>query len=435
MASTSHPVTSTWWESFNDPVLTAMIEEARAKNLDIRLAAFRMQEAAHLDAAQRGSALPSLAVGGEEDRAKTISDVTGRPYLAVNRAGEFEAAYEVDLWGRISSLGAAALANEQASVDAVEATSLSVTAAVANGYINLRALDARLGLDRQTLASRQSSLRIARTRQNQGYSSALETAQAEVELRATAEVIPQDELARTRQEEALNVLLGRKPGPIDRGSELVAITSPMPPSLGLPSDLLRRRPDIAQAERQLAASDAQFEAARAQLLPAVRLTASYGAFDSSILRRDPFSIWSVGASILAPLFNGGQLRSLAKASGSRRDQALAVYQKTVLTAFSEVETLLAAYDRQCEELVEAARPGRCFREHRSNRSSAKKPGLFVEPRRVACRAEPVLGAAGGHRLACRDSSNPGQPLQGPRWWMGGVLKDIATSPRLVEVVS
>src|SRR5690606_36306519 len=149
--------------------------------------------------------------------------------------------------------------------------------------LNLLGLDAQLALARETLASRERSFALARHQFEVGYSSRLEMSQAEAELHATAGVLPQLERAIAHQEQALNLLAGSSPGPVARGLALQALRLPAPQP-GLPSELLRRRPDIAQAERAVAAADASLAAARDQLLPSIRLTASAGLEGASVAR-------------------------------------------------------------------------------------------------------------------------------------------------------
>ncbi|MFQ6313251.1 TolC family protein, partial [Lysobacter capsici] len=138
-----------------------------------------------------------------------------------------------------------------------------------------------------------------------------------------------------------------------RAARVGRIAAPALPAAGVPSQLLRRRPDIAQAEAQIAAADSSLDAARAQLLPSLRLTGSLGSLDSSLLRGDPIRLWSVGGSVLAPLFNHGRLRAQVQAGAARRDQAVLGYQKTVLTAFAEVEDALAAIAQLREQREQA----------------------------------------------------------------------------------
>jgi multidrug efflux system outer membrane protein len=342
-----------WWAGFGDPVLSALVDEALSRNLDLRQAGARLAEVRAMDEAQRGATLPSLDLGVGGARSRSISEVTLKPYLSTGHQSLFQAAYEIDLWGKLDALTAAADANSVATLAARDAVALSVAVTVASGYIHLRALDAQLELAHRTLASRERSLALTRSREQRGYGNALESAQAEAELRATAQAIPQFEAAAQRQERALNVLLARPPGPIARGIPLLELGLRELPDAGLPSTLLRRRPDIASAEWQLAAADAQLAAARAQLLPSLRLQASFGNAGSSVLRGDPFTIWSLGGSVLAPIFNGGRLRSLAEASASRRDQALIAYQRAVLSSWAEVETQLQDLAGQQAQLQQA----------------------------------------------------------------------------------
>ncbi|MDM0036542.1 efflux transporter outer membrane subunit [Variovorax sp. J22P271] len=336
------PVQSGWWSAFGDPVLDGLVQQALAHNTDLRASAARVAEARALADVQHAAAWPTLDFGLGGQRSRSISAATGKPYVANVLQPQFQAAYEVDLWGRVASLGQAADAQLRSSQDTRDSAALSVAATTAASYINLRALDARLDVARQTLAARQSALALARSRQQRGYSSELETAQSEAEYRATAQAIPQLELAIVRQEHVLNLLTGAAPAPVPRGLPLVELEMSALPGTGLPSELLRRRPDLASAEAQLAATDAQLAAARAQLLPSLHLGATLGSISSTALSGDPFKLWSLGGSVLAPIFDGGRLQAQVRASDARRDQALAGYEKAVLTAFSEVEDQLAA---------------------------------------------------------------------------------------------
>ena len=345
-------VQSGWWRAFGDPVLDGLVERALARNTDLRIAAARVAEARALGDVQRAAALPTLDAGVGASRSRSISAATGKPSLSTVLQPQFQAAYEVDLWGRLDALDQAAQAQWQASAAARDSASLSVAATVVSGYVNLRALDARVDVARQTLAARESALKLARSRQERGYTSALETQQSEAEYRATAAVVPQLDLAIRRQAHALSLLTGDAPGAVARGKALTELPLVALPAVGVPSELLRRRPDIAGAESQLVATDAQLAVARAQLLPSIRLSATLGSISSSALTGDPFKLWSLGGSVLAPLFEGGRLRAGVRAADARRDQALASYEKAVLTAFGEVEDQLAAIDELARQATE-----------------------------------------------------------------------------------
>lgn len=356
------PLQAGWWRDFGDPVLDGLVAQALAHNTDLRAAAARVAEARALGDAQRAAGLPTLDFGFGGSRSQQVSAATGKPYLSTVGQPQFQAAYEVDLWGRVDALNQAADAQLVASEAARDSAALSVAATTAAGYVNLRALDARLDVAQRTLAARDSALQLARSRQERGYTSALETQQSEAEYRATAAVIPQLQLAIRRQEHAINLLTGAAPGTVPRGAALTALQLAPWPATGLPSDLLRRRPDIAGAEAQLAASDAQWAAARAQLLPSLRLSASFGRISSTALTGDPFKLWSLGGSVLAPLFDGGRLRAQVSASDARREQALAGYEKAVLTAFGEVEDQLAGIDELARQSTEVEAQRRALQE-------------------------------------------------------------------------
>jgi len=342
-----------WWRAFGDPVLERLVERALERNTDLRTAMARVDEARAAASAEHGAELPRVDFGAAGGRSQSVSDVTLRPYLSTGYKGLFDVSYEVDLRGRLAALSRAADATLVASEATRDAMALAVSSATATAYINLLSLDERIVIARRTLEARRGALVVARERQQSGHTSAFELAQAQAEYNATAGTIPQLQLAAERQAHALAALLDETPREIERGSGLSTLEPPAVPALGVPSALLRRRPDIAAAEAQVAASDAQLAAARAQLLPSLQLVADIGRVGSSVFRGGPFTIWSVGASVLAPVFNGGQLRAQVDAAGSRRDEAILGYRKTVVNAFAEVEDQLAALEYLRQQSREA----------------------------------------------------------------------------------
>ena len=215
--------------------------------------------------------------------------------------------------------------------------------------MNLLAIDARLADTRQTVHARPDELGLARRRAEFGYSPRLELAQAQAAYEGALAIIAPLEQARARQENALKLLTGALPGPIAPRGSLDTLVDPAVPA-GLPSELLRRRPDVAQAELLLAASDDNLSAARKRFLPSVRLSASAGAGFSTLLD-DPITIWSVGGSILAPLFQGGRLRAGAESAAAQRDVAAFAYRRTALTAFREVDDALTGIVRADEQVA------------------------------------------------------------------------------------
>lgn len=352
-ASSQQAIHSTWWTELNDPVLNTLVEQVLASNLDLQVAAARVKEARAMAHVQDAAQLPSLdfSMGGQ--RSRSISAALGKPVIGQSTQPQLLASYEVDVWGRIENQRAAAHAQWLASAAAHDSAQLSMAATTVATYLELRGLDARLSLAKRTLGVREQAQELARSREKAGYSSALDTQQSEAEYYATAQAIPQIQQAIARHEHALNILAGQAPSPIARGKDLAELQLPSIPAVGVPSQLLERRPDLAAAEEQLIASDASLAVAKARLLPSVQLSASLGGISSSLLHGDPFTLWSVGGSILAPLFDGGRLKSMVGAADAQREQALASYQKAVLTAFGEVEDQLSAITLLDQQLQQA----------------------------------------------------------------------------------
>ena len=342
----STAVQAQWWRDFGDPSLDRLVADALSANPDIAIAAARIREARAQEALSRAQLLPTLDLGVGGSYGRTVGPL-GAPMTSAGVQPVFQASYEIDAFGRIDNQVDAARLNAESVTAARDATALGITAATVSGYVTLLALDGRLAVVRETIAARGEALRIARSRARVGYTSELELRQAEAEFQATALILPQVQQAIARQENALSALAGRTPGAIGRAATLDQLAMPIV-APGLPSDLLRRRPDIAQAELTLAASDATIAAARAQFLPSIRLTGSGGGVLSTLLA-DPVGIWSIGASILAPIFQGGRLRANVDAATARRDQAAFVYRRVALQAFRETDDALVSIDRLAEQ--------------------------------------------------------------------------------------
>jgi multidrug efflux system outer membrane protein len=344
---------ASWWNGFGDPVLNALVQRALAHNGDIRIAAARLREYRARVTIAAGGQQPALNAALTPVRARAINPF-GVPTEVFSIQGNLQASYELDLSGRLASATAAARFDLQSQQALLDATALSVAANTASGYLNLRGLDAQLVLAHATLASRQRSLALAKRQFEVGYSSRLDFAQAEAEYHVTAATVPQLERAIAQQENALGVLVGGNPAPLARGAALDALVSPAI-APGLPSELLRRRPDVFQAESAIAAADASLAAARDQLLPSIRLTASSGlqAYSVSELLRSPILLWSIGGSVLAPVFDAGRLRAQADIAASVRDRAVFAYEAVVRNAFAETDNALAGVQLLGAQLAEA----------------------------------------------------------------------------------
>ncbi|AVR98347.1 efflux transporter outer membrane subunit [Pseudoduganella armeniaca] len=348
----SRPVDQAWWQGFNDPALTALVTRALANNGDLRVARLRLEDYRARVRATAAAQAPTLSFDTSAGRARTLL-YNGQPHVGNAYQAEFQAAYEIDVWGRLANATEAAAATLRAEQANADAAALSVAANVASGYLTLRGLDAQLELAQATLKLREQSRDLARRQFEVGYSSRLEWLQAQAEYDAAAEQVPQLQRQVFEQENALAVLAGGVPGPIERGAPLAELAPPPVPA-GLPSDLLRRRPDIARAEQTIAASLAQLAATRDQLLPSFRLTATGGiqSTELSDLLHAPTRLWRLGGALVAPLFDGGRVQAQTDSAAAQRDQAIATYENTVRQAFAETENGLNAIARLREQAVQ-----------------------------------------------------------------------------------
>ncbi|MBO9575760.1 MAG: efflux transporter outer membrane subunit [Sphingobium sp.] len=345
--SSGAPLDREWWQAFHDPALSALVERALANNLDVAIAGARIRDARAQEMGARAALLPTLDAGAGAARSRGVSPF-GTPSVQTAAQPLLQAAWDADLFGRLSDQRSAARSAWLASEAARDAIRLSIASTVASGYVTLLALDARLAVARQTVEARQQALALIKRRTDAGYSPKLELAQAQAEYEAARQIIAPLEQARSRQENGLRLLCGDLPGPVARGAALDALAEPGVPG-DLPSELLRRRPDVAQAELALAASDHALAAARKRFLPQLRLTGSAGAAFSTLLQ-DPITLWSIGGSVLAPLFEGGRLRAGAESAAAQRDVATFAYRKAALNAFREVDDALTGVVRADEQV-------------------------------------------------------------------------------------
>jgi outer membrane protein, multidrug efflux system len=348
-AGATAPIDAQWWTRFEDPKLVALIDRALSHNSDIAIAAGRVREARANVKLARSALFPTLELAATGGRSQSVS-AFGTPLLQNFAQPQLQSDYEVDLFGRLADTASAARSAYLASAAARDSIRLAIASATASEYITLLGLDARLTIARQTVMARADSLRLVKSRDKTGYSPKLEVRQAEAAYDEAALIVTQLEAAIVRAENSLSQLVGEVPGTISRAASLDALTTPSIPN-GLPSQLLERRPDIAQAANQLAASDASLAAARKRFLPQLSLAATGGRAFSSL--SDPISIWSIGGSVLAPLFEGGRIAAEADVAASQRDQAAWSYRETVLTSFREVEDALSNVTQLDAQLVVA----------------------------------------------------------------------------------
>ena len=257
------------------------------------------------------------------------------------------ASWQIDFWGKFRRASEAARAEVLAAEWACRAVITTLIADVATAYFQLRELDLELEITQRTLVSRRQSLDLVKLQERQGTVSMLDVRQAEQLVYGASQTIIDLERRIAQQENAIRVLIGANPGPVARGSALVEQPhDPVVPS-GMPSSLLRRRPDIRAAEERLVAANARIGVARAAYFPDIALTGS-GGFQSSALAdllSAPARLWSVAASLTQAIFAGGRIRAGVKLSEAQEREALLTYRQTILQAFREVSDALVAYDK------------------------------------------------------------------------------------------
>ncbi len=330
---------SRWWERFDDPVLAQIVSEANAGNLDLAVAAARLTQAREaLVQARAGRAPRVSASGGVGGSADVDGDTQANFSLGA------DAAWEVDLFGRIRRGVEAARADAEATFFDREAIRVATAAEVASNYMQARLAQARLQVARDTLAIADQNLQIARWRVQAGLASSLDAEQARAQRAQTAATIPTLENDFNAAVYRLAVLTGRSPGAV---TPLLAEPRPIPEapqdlSVGVPADTLRQRPDVRAAERSLAAATARIGIAEAQLYPALQLTGSIGGAGLSIGGLVDAITGSVFGGLSQLIFDGGAARSQVRAQRAVAEGALATYQQSVLTALEEVEDALSA---------------------------------------------------------------------------------------------
>jgi multidrug efflux system outer membrane protein len=347
-----------WWQVFNDPALVDLLNAAVAGNRDLRVAVARVAEAEARYGVTRAAQFPNL--GAEANAARGNSGELLRPGTGPTTSyfAGLGAAYEADLWGQFRRGSEAARADLLASAENRRVVLITLLAEVATAYLLLQDLDARLQISAATERARHQSTELIRARFKQGTVALIDVNQAEVqEAEAAAQVAALSRQVR-ETENLLNLLIGRNPQPILRGASLQATLADTEQRLapeipvGLPSELLERRPDIRQAERALAAQTARIGVAQALRFPSIRLTGRFGvASDELSGLSSGTTIWGVGIDLFAPLIDAGRRRAQVAAEVARAEQALNVYEQTVLAALREVEDALAGIQGYRRELA------------------------------------------------------------------------------------
>jgi multidrug efflux system outer membrane protein len=330
-----------WWDLFKDPVLQALIREALHNNYDLESAVARVEEQRALLGVTRSQYYPQVAYDASIAGQKALV-IPNHTYYSYS----FTSFWEIDLFGRIRKMTEAQRAVYFSSEEARRDIRLLVMAEVAQGYFQLRALDAQVEIAHRTVKSFQDTLDIFQHRLEGGYASGLETARAQAALSNVAAAIPDFERLIVAQENALDLLLGRNPGPIARGSALADQYDPPDVPAGLPASLLERRPDLREAEQNLLAANANVGVAKANFFPTISLSGLFGGISPQLSElTGTGKAWTLAADFTGPIFTGGRLKNQYRAAFAQRDQARIAFEKAVTQAFGEVSTSLSAHQK------------------------------------------------------------------------------------------
>lgn len=348
-----------WWEVLADAQLQRYLAEALTNSWDIKLAVARVLEAEAAAQAVRSHLMPTVGAGADwtTSRASERGPATIPP--GVNPEKEYGsvygamATYEVDLWGRLRKANEAARARLLATRDAERVVRQTLVSQVATAYLTLLALDYEYAIAQKSYGTRTKSLVLTETREKGGVAALQDVAQARILVYSAESSMINIIRLRELQENALALLLGRNPGPIERGEPFLQQRLREDIPAGLPSTLLEQRPDIAQAEQLLIAANADIGQAKAAFFPQLTLTGFAGVQSVALsdLFTSPAKAWQFGPTVSLPLFTGGRLRANLKSAQAQYTEALVTYQRTVQQAFREVSDSLIGYQRYREFAV------------------------------------------------------------------------------------
>jgi len=344
-----------WWRTFNDPVLNKLIDRAYDENLSLKIAGVRVIEARAQLGIVAGRFYPQTqqASGSLDHRRTSRSSAQAfPPFEFIEDQIAVSASWELDFWGKFRRAIESASATWLATAADYDNALVSLTADVADSYINVRTLEKRIGIARQNIETQEESLKIAEARFRFGAASQLDVEQARTELNNTLASLPALETQLRQQKDALCVLLGMAPNDLAdllKGSSEIPV-SPPEVTVGIPADLLRRRPDIRSAEYQAVAQSAQIGVAKADLYPALSLSGNFGFLSSNAGQSSLGDIfqwksrtYQIGPAFQWNIFNYGQIRNNVRFQDAKLQELLLTYQNTVLKAQQDVEDNLAAF--------------------------------------------------------------------------------------------
>jgi len=361
-----------WWEMFGDPELNALMKQVEVSNQNVLAAEAQFRRAQAIVAASRAAYFPTVSADASVTRSRSPIGVVGGTTagrIITNRSASLDAAWELDLWGRVRRTAESSEASAQASAADLAGALLSSQATLASSYLLLRTIDAQKRILDESVAAFQKSLDLTKNRYDAGVAAKVDVVQAETQLKSTMADAIDLGVQRAQLEHAIAVLIGKPPTalaivptPPDVARAPLSIKMPPIPA-EVPSALLERRPDIASAERLVASANAQIGVAKAAYFPSLTLSGSYGsrAGDAASWFTAPSTFWAYGPALAQTIFDGGLRRAQTDQAIAAYDATVAQYRQTVLAGFQEVEDNLAALRileeeaKVQEEAVRAAR--------------------------------------------------------------------------------
>lgn len=357
-----------WWDLYSDPRLTELVRASLANGFDARIAAARVEQASAIAAEVHGQLFPGVGYTGAADRGRNT--ILGSPNTQGGGTtgdgfyGYLGAAWEFDIWGRVRRLDEAARAEYLATEQARRGVRLSLVSNVATAYFELLELDEEKAIATEAVASYGQSLDLFNRRLEGGVSSRLETSSAEAARASSAARIPEIERQIAIKENQISVLVGLPPGAVPRGSRLADHLVPPDVPAGLPSSLLERRPDVLEAEYAARSANAAVGVTVGGFLPRIGLSALLGSVSSSLdnITKGSSRLWSAGANVSGPLFQGGGLKGQYEASKAQWEAAKLQYQQTALNAFADVANALVNRQKLAEVRVQQEKAVASYRE-------------------------------------------------------------------------
>jgi outer membrane protein, multidrug efflux system len=356
-----HESRGPWWQLFNDPALDELEAQTEQENQDLKAAYARLQQARAATRIARADLFPTVNAASFATRSRTSVNSPRFPLHTEPVGNDFDLeadlSYEIDVWGRVRNAVSAAKASQQASAADLATLNLAIHAELATDYFTLRGEDAEQVLLDSTVEDYRKSLQLTQNLYQGGAAALTDVAQAQAQLDTARTQAADVRLQRAQSEHAIAVLIGQNASTYHLpSSPLPSTLAPPPVGTGLPSTLLERRPDIAAAERRVAAANAEIGVARAAYFPVFSLAAAAGfnSTNSTSWLSAPSRLWAIGPSSMLTLFDAGRHRAQTAQAKAAYDEQVADYRTTVLIAYQEVEDNLAALERLQEESASEA---------------------------------------------------------------------------------